>query len=137
MIVLNIKMEATPGAVAALKDAIAVLEKATRAEPGCIDYVFSSEIGNPSNIRIIEHWKDVDALKKHLTMPRSLAAFQEAVLEESAEGHASEDVRRDGAPVFAAVTASLPERRIAAGARRLPAETHATHAIEGSPPWPM
>ena len=36
MIVLNIKIETNPGTVAALTQAIAALEKATRAEPGCV-----------------------------------------------------------------------------------------------------
>jgi quinol monooxygenase YgiN len=78
VIVLNIKIETTPGAVASLKEAVAALEKATRAEPGCIDYVFSAELHNPTSIRVIEHWSDVDALKKHLAMPH-LAAFQAAL----------------------------------------------------------
>ena len=78
MIVLNIKIETNPGAVAALKPAIAALEKATRVEPGCVDYVFATEINDPTSIRIIEHWASVDALKAHLAQPH-LAAFQAAI----------------------------------------------------------
>ena len=78
MIVLNAKIETNPGAAAALKDAVAAMEKASRAEPGCIEYVFSTEMSNPTNIRIIEHWMDLDALKLHFTLPH-MAAFNEAV----------------------------------------------------------
>ena len=34
MIVLNVKIETNPGTVAAMKDAVAAMEKASRAEPG-------------------------------------------------------------------------------------------------------
>jgi quinol monooxygenase YgiN len=78
MIVLNVRIEASPATVAALKDALVTMEAASRAEPGCIDYVFASEIGDPGNIRIIEHWQDIDALKRHFTLPH-MSAFNEAV----------------------------------------------------------
>jgi len=80
MIVLNVKIETNPGTAAALKDAVAAMEKASRAEPGCIEYVFSTELNNPTNIRIIEHWNDIDALKKHFTLPH-MATFNEAMRE--------------------------------------------------------
>ena len=78
MIVLNVRIETNPGAVAAMQDAVATMEKASRAEAGCIEYVFSTEINNPTNIRIIEHWKDIDSLKLHFTLPH-MAAFNEAM----------------------------------------------------------
>jgi quinol monooxygenase YgiN len=78
MIVINVAVETNPGAVAALKDAIATMEKASRAEPGCIEYVFAAEINNPNSIRIVEHWRDIDALKTHFTLPH-MAAFREAM----------------------------------------------------------
>jgi quinol monooxygenase YgiN len=78
MIVLNVKIETNPGTVAALKDAVATMEKASRAEPGCVEYVFATEISNPTNIRIVEHWRDLDSLKLHFTLPH-MAAFQEAI----------------------------------------------------------
>ena len=78
MIVLNVKIETTPGAVDAMKSAIATMEKASRAEPGCVEYVFCTEVNNPTQMRIIEHWKDIDSLKTHFTMPH-MAAFNEAI----------------------------------------------------------
>jgi quinol monooxygenase YgiN len=78
MIVINAVIDTNPGTVAALTDAVAVMEKASRAEPGCVEYVFATEINNPTSIRIIEHWKDVEALKVHLAMPH-MAAFGEAM----------------------------------------------------------
>ena len=78
MIVLNVKIETTPGTVAAMKDAVAAMEKASRAEPGCIEYVFATEINDPTSIRITEHWTDLDALKIHFTLPH-MAAFRAAM----------------------------------------------------------
>ncbi len=78
MIVLNVKIETDTGAVTALKDAIIVMEAASRAEPGCVDYVFATEIGDPTTLRIVEHWQDIDALKLHFTMPH-MATFNEAM----------------------------------------------------------
>lgn len=78
MIVINVAIETNPGSVAALKDAIATMEKASRAEAGCIEYVFASEINNPNNVRIVEHWQDLDALKLHFTMPH-MATFRAAM----------------------------------------------------------
>jgi len=78
MIVLNVKIETNPGTIAELKAAILTMEKASRAEPGCIEYVFSTEIGNPDNVRIIEHWKDIESLKLHFTLPH-MAAFNAAI----------------------------------------------------------
>jgi len=78
MIVLNVKIETEPGTVAALKDAVAAMEKASRAETGCIEYVFSTELNDPTSIRIIEHWKDLDSLKTHFAMAH-MATFNEAI----------------------------------------------------------
>ena len=78
MIVVNVKLETNPGAVEALKAAIATVEKASRAEPGCIDYVFATEINDPTRVRIVEHWASLDALKFHMAQPH-MAAFREAI----------------------------------------------------------
>src|SRR5262245_9831722 len=85
MIVLNVKIETNPGTAAALKDAVAAMEKASRANPCCFYYVFSTELNNPNNIRIIEHWKDIDALKKHFTLPH-MATFQAAMQKHPPKG---------------------------------------------------
>jgi len=78
MIVVNVKLETNPGAVEALKAAIATVEKASRAEPGCIDYAFATEINDPTRVRIVEHWASLDALKCHMAQPH-MAAFREAI----------------------------------------------------------
>jgi quinol monooxygenase YgiN len=78
MIVVTVLIETQPDSVAKLQAAIRTLEHATRAEAGCIDYAFASEINEPSHIRVIERWRNVDALKAHLKAPH-MAAFNSAV----------------------------------------------------------
>ena len=38
---------------------------ATNAEPGCIHYSFSRDVGDPDLIHIAERWTDADALAAH------------------------------------------------------------------------
>jgi quinol monooxygenase YgiN len=73
MIVVTVTIETQPGSIAKLKDAIATVETATRAESGCIDYAFASEINAPDRVRVTERWRDVDALKAHLAAPHMAA----------------------------------------------------------------
>lgn len=78
MIVVTVTIDTQPGTLAKLKTAIEALETATRAESGCIDYAFSSEINAPDRVRVVERWRDVDALKAHLAAPH-MASFNAAV----------------------------------------------------------
>ena len=52
MIVVNAVIEATPETIDAIRDAIATMEAASRAEPGCRDYAFSVELNNPAMMRV-------------------------------------------------------------------------------------
>jgi quinol monooxygenase YgiN len=78
MIVVNAVIESTVDDIAALKEAIAAMETASRAEDGCQDYTFSVELNNPGVIRITEKWNSVDDLKTHFGEPH-MATFQAAM----------------------------------------------------------
>jgi quinol monooxygenase YgiN len=78
MIVVTVTIDTQPGTLEKLSSAIAALEAATRAEAGCVDYAFSSEVNAPDRLRVVERWRDVDALKAHLAAPH-MAAFNAAV----------------------------------------------------------
>lgn len=78
MIVVNGTIEATPETIEAMRDAVATMEAASRAEPGCQDYTFSVELSNPSMLRITEKWDDMDALAAHFAMPH-MAEFRAAM----------------------------------------------------------
>jgi quinol monooxygenase YgiN len=78
MIVVNAVIESTVDDIAALTEAIATMETASRAEDGCQDYTFSVELNNPGVIRITEKWNSVDDLKAHFAEPH-MATFQAAM----------------------------------------------------------
>ena len=40
--------------------------RATRSEPGCIEYAFSADVIDPGLVRIFEIWESGDALTTHL-----------------------------------------------------------------------
>ena len=78
MIVVNGRLESDSADIAALKDALAVMETANRAEDGCHDYTFSVELNDPHVIRITEKWRDMDALGMHFRSAH-MATFQQAM----------------------------------------------------------
>ena len=78
MIVVNAIIESTAENIAAMQTAIAAMETASRAEPGCHDYTFSVELNNPDVLRITEKWDDMEALAAHFAMPH-MADFQAAM----------------------------------------------------------
>jgi len=78
MIVIHAKLETTAGAIDAMRAAIATMEKASRAEPGCVEYVFTTPLESPTTIRIFEQWRSREALKEHFATPH-MAAFNAAV----------------------------------------------------------
>ncbi len=47
--------------------------QATRAWPGCLDYVWSADPLNPARIYIYERWEDADSLTSHLAGPHYAA----------------------------------------------------------------
>ncbi len=78
MIVVNAILESTEEHVEALKSAIADMERHSRAEAGCLDYVFSVELGRPHVLRVTESWESMEALSAHFQQPH-MAAFREAM----------------------------------------------------------
>jgi quinol monooxygenase YgiN len=69
MIVILAEVEIAPEALAPFKQAIAEMEIASRAEPGCHDYCFSQELSNSDKIRIVELWESMEALEAHFVTP--------------------------------------------------------------------
>jgi quinol monooxygenase YgiN len=78
MIVINARLAANAASIEQLKDAISVMERASRAEPGCRDYAFSVELNDPTTLRITELWDDMDALAAHFATPH-MAEFGKAL----------------------------------------------------------
>ena len=78
MIVLVVSIDTTADSIAAIKDAVAAMETASRAEAGCHDYTFAVELNEPDKLRITECWEDEAALQAHFETPH-MAAFNEAM----------------------------------------------------------
>ena len=64
--------------IEAMKEAIAKMETASRAEDGCHDYTFCQEVSNPNVLRINELWESMEALQAHFATPH-MAEFNQAM----------------------------------------------------------
>ena len=78
MIVVNAIIKSDPDNIDAMRQAIATMETASRAEEGCHDYTFSVELNDASVLRITEKWESMDALGAHFAMPH-MADFRAAM----------------------------------------------------------
>ncbi len=88
MITVIAEVEADAASIDALKDAIAVMETASRAEPGCFEYTFCTALSNPNVIRVVEMWESMDALAEHFATPH-MATFQAAMAAHPPKGSAA------------------------------------------------
>ena len=78
MVVVNGIVKTTAESIAALTEAVAKMEQASRAEAGCFDYTFSVEMSDRATIRITERWDSEESLKAHFQEPH-MADFQAAM----------------------------------------------------------
>ena len=65
MIVIVAKIKTTAAGIDDMKEAIAAMQTASQAEPGCNDYTFCVALGDPDTLRINECWDDVASLEAH------------------------------------------------------------------------
>lgn len=78
MIVVNAIVQTTAENIAAMQQALATMEAASRAEDGCHDYTFSVEVNDPSVLRITEKWVSMESLQAHFKTPH-MGEFQQAM----------------------------------------------------------
>ncbi len=50
--------------------------EASRAEPGCVSYDYATDLLEPDLVRIVERWKDWQALHDHFATPHMVAFAQ-------------------------------------------------------------
>ena len=43
--------------------------QASRAEDGCLDYAYATDVLDPGLVRVWEVWRDREALQQHFQMP--------------------------------------------------------------------
>lgn len=78
MIIVAVEVKVEPGDAEKVKDAIAKMEAATRAEEGCITYAFSVDMSDAGTIRVIERWRALEDIRAHMTSPH-MADFNRAM----------------------------------------------------------
>lgn len=71
MIILHVTYTTKPGEAQNFIAAIeaAGIDKATRAEHGCLQYDYFYAVQTDDQILLVEHWTDADALKAHTCAP--------------------------------------------------------------------
>ena len=65
MVILSVVIRVPPGEVAALRPALAIAVKASRAEPGNLAYTMAEDMLEPGVIRVFEAYVDDAALAVH------------------------------------------------------------------------
>jgi quinol monooxygenase YgiN len=55
-----------------------VCAAASRAEPGCLDYLVSADPDHPGRVVVFERWAGQDDLVEHFRQPH-IAAFRDAI----------------------------------------------------------
>lgn len=66
MLIVAGYMDVEPDARAQFLDGMVAAMHASRAEPGCLDYVLSPDPIDPGRVRLFERWESKDALGVHL-----------------------------------------------------------------------
>lgn len=69
MIIVAGTVEFDPAQRDAALAAASALFAATRAQPGCLDYVWCADPSSASRVYVYERWRDTDALAAHLAGP--------------------------------------------------------------------
>jgi len=78
VIIVAVEIAVEEGAAERAREAIAKMERATRAEEGCITYAFSVDVSDPSMLRVIERWRSIEDVRAHMQTPH-MAEFGAAV----------------------------------------------------------
>lgn len=78
MIVIEGTVRVPPERVEAARPAMETMIRASRAEPGCIDYAYSVDLLDPGLVRVTERWESREALKAHFATPH-MAAWREEI----------------------------------------------------------
>ena len=78
MIQVNGTIELAQPVDAALQKAIVEVVRASRGEPGCLDYSFARDLADPNVLIVFERWRDRDALQSHAASDH-MASFQAVI----------------------------------------------------------
>lgn len=69
MLIVTGTIEIDPARVDEVLAAVRTVTEATRAEDGCLAYVFALDAIEPGVINVVERWRDQESLAAHLASP--------------------------------------------------------------------
>ncbi len=78
MLIVAGEVRIDEGVLEQARGALVEIQRQTRKESGCITYTFSTDIADPTVIRIFEQWDSMDALRAHFETAH-MAEFSRAV----------------------------------------------------------
>ena len=78
MLVIAVRVRIDPAQRDAAIEAARQVMAETHREPGCHEYVFSSDLDDPAVFRVFEEWESEEALQAHFQAPH-MAEFQKAM----------------------------------------------------------
>lgn len=79
MIIVAVEVFLEEGeSVEGVRDAFRVMDEETQKEAGCLKYVSSVDVNDPTIVRIYELWESMEVLVPHFKTPH-MAAFQQAL----------------------------------------------------------
>ena len=78
MIIVAVEIGVKKGTAEEVRDALRVMEHETQKEVGCITFVFTVDVNDPTRIRIFERWETIEHLAAHFKMPH-MAPFREVL----------------------------------------------------------
>lgn len=67
------RLRALTGREDELRDALLEVTRASREEPGCLNFDLHQDLQDPAKFIIYENWRDEAALALHFSLPHSLA----------------------------------------------------------------
>ena len=71
MLIVYGGVKVKPEAVAELQEKAGPFEAATRAEAGCVQYVLSWRLDDPTRVQLLEAWEKREAWQAHKTQPHT------------------------------------------------------------------
>ena len=68
-------IKARPDKVAEMREVLMALLEPTRNEEGCVSYVLTQNVDDPTDFTFIEEWESVEAVQAHLSSEHIAAAL--------------------------------------------------------------
>ena len=79
MIIVDVEVHLEEGeSIDGVREAFKAIDEASQQETGCLKYVSSVDVNDPTIIRIYEQWESMEVLKPHFQTAH-MRAFQEAL----------------------------------------------------------